>query len=624
VDIIDSLAKLGVPKEAIDPSSLDGLTSVSGSTEISIICGGCGSKKRIKVSSALRTVRRSGRYKCLSCGIKEKHEDPAYQASHSSGVKSSWTAEKRQRQSAISKDMWADPTFAEKVRQSSTDTWSSGELRAAASDRTKSLWENPEYRAKYEALWADVSWREQDSRRIRDLWRTEAYRARQEAFKRTEEHRSLQSELARKRWEDPAYRSLVVESQKLLWDDPEVRARMSEAVTALWKDPEYLRKQREAAEDPGLIAVKSANAKRQWENPDVRQSIVDGIKLAWEDPDYRQRASEIAKRQWEDPAYRQNQAEQRANMLRDGKDSILERTAQNLLSSLGVEYVRHHVVGYFEFDLFIPAANLLIECNGEYWHSLRKSQDAAKFTYVDRYFPEYRVLYLWERDFLNPGLIRQKLVSELLGGDEPPVPPIDFSLRDVAVRPVGFRDPLPGSYYSSPEEFLQAFHYAGFGRSAKAVYGAYLGDSLIGVAKFCSPVRQEVATSSGFAYGEVLELDRFCIHPQYQKKNFASWLLSRASSAAFSDNPVVRALVSFADSSFGHRGTIYRAANWGVAGFVRPGYHYVSPDGFVVHKKTLWDHASRNGFGESEYAAANGYVKVVGKEKIKFILLRVS
>ncbi len=620
---LEILVGMGVPESAVDRETLSDIVRVSGSSSIGVLCA-CGAKKTVKVASVIRTVRRSGVYRCMSCSITEKHKDPAYQKSHSAGIVESWTPEKRERQSAISKDLWSDPSFVEKVTDSSTEAWKSPERRREASIRTSSLWENPEYRALYEAMWADPGWREEDSKRIKAVWESPAYREKQEAFKSSPEHRDLQSDLAKRRWEDPSYKSMVIDSMNRLWSDPSLRKAMSDRVLELWKDPEYVEKQRLASLDPALMSIKSENAKRQWEDPKVRAAIISGIKEVWEDPEYRARASAISKKQWEDPTFREQQAIKRGQILAGGKDSILERTAQTLLTALGVPYVRHHVVGYFEFDLFIPGSNLLIECNGEYWHSLRKSQDAAKFTYVDEYFPQYRVLYLWERDFMNPGLIRQKLMAELVGVEGSSLEQRDFSFDDVVIRPLDAREKLPHSYYSAPEEFLQSFHYAGYGRSAKSVYGAFLGEELVAVCKFSTPVRQEVATSMSLRPRDVLELDRFCIHPLYQKKNFASWLVSRCSRRVFDDHPHVLSLVSFADSTFGHSGTIYRAANWSLLHVVRPDYHYLGLGGFVIHKKTLWDHARKNGHSEPDYALANGYVKVFGKEKLKFSLSRPS
>lgn len=169
-------------------------------------------------------------------------------------------------------------------------------------------------------------------------------------------------------------------------------------------------------------------------------------------------------------------------------------------------------------------------------------------------------------------------------------------------------------------EFLSKYHYIGFGRNAKKVYGAFLSGELIAVCKFSPVVRKEVATSMGIEPLQVLELDRFCIHPVYQKKNFASWFLSRCAKKIKEDVVQITRLVSFADSGQGHSGTIYKASNWMETGKTGASYVYIDAEGHVLNKKTLYGRACREFMKEREYAEKFGYSKQETPEKIKFIL----
>jgi hypothetical protein len=121
---------------------------------------------------------------------------------------------------------------------------------------------------------------------------------------------------------------------------------------------------------------------------------------------------------------------------------------------------------------------------------------------------------------------------------------------------------------------------------------------------------------------EVLELDRFCIHPNYQKKNFASWFISRCVDSVFSEFSGVKRLVSFADSTYKHSGTIYKASNWIMIGETKPSYHYMSEDGFVVNKKVLYSIASKFKMKETEYANKHNFVKYREEPKLKFVFDR--
>lgn len=187
----------------------------------------------------------------------------------------------------------------------------------------------------------------------------------------------------------------------------------------------------------------------------------------------------------------------------------------------------------------------------------------------------------------------------------------NFQVKNLKVRKISKQE---------ASKFLNEHHYSGFGRSGKAFFGAFLENEIAAVAKFAPVVRKEVATSIGIDHKLVLELDRFCIHPSFQKKNAASFILSRAVKLAKNEFPDSTHAVSFADPAHGHSGTIYTAAGWKKLGMTSKSYCYVGESGNVVNKKTLYGRAIRQGMSEKEYAESNGYEKVETPEKTKFVL----
>lgn len=308
----------------------------------------------------------------------------------------------------------------------------------------------------------------------------------------------------------------------------------------------------------------------------------------------------------------------RAKQLGDGFRSGLERAMASRLSSLGLVFIPQFEVGLYTWDFFLPDHSVLIDVDGEYWHADKKriAKDQAKLTYTERYYPEHRAFRLEERNFLNPNIV-DKIVRSIVGS-MPEIEPSDFSLSEVRVVRIGGKGE-PTALYS---DFLDAFHYAGRGRAGVSVYGAYLGDDLIAVCKFNSVTRTEVASSRGLKCKQVLELDRFCIHPKYQKKNFASWLISRCVFLVFSRHPDVRELVSFADETFGHSGIIYKASNWVLVGKTRPSYHYMDVSGLTINKKRVYDIASKLKMTEAAYVTKHGLERFVEKPKTKFVFPR--
>lgn len=186
-----------------------------------------------------------------------------------------------------------------------------------------------------------------------------------------------------------------------------------------------------------------------------------------------------------------------------------------------------------------------------------------------------------------------------------------FELTDLVFKPI--------SDIQQSVTLMEKYHYAGFGRYGCVNYGAYLDDKLIAVAKLSSPVRLEVAKSLKLEYSEVLELDRFCIDPAYQKKNLASYFLSRLVKHIRNTKKDITHLVSFADPSHGHLGVIYKAANWKKVKLVARSYEYRDNNGKSYHKKTIYNQARQVGLKELEYSISIGLTRSYTLRKIKYL-----
>ena len=283
--------------------------------------------------------------------------------------------------------------------------------------------------------------------------------------------------------------------------------------------------------------------------------------------------------------------------------SSVQNILYTLLDDLKVDYFKESEktrLGHYVFDCLIPVNNekkLLIEVQGDYWHTQDnvKRSDKAKFTYVERYFPDYEIMYIWEHEFR----VKEKALNRLkskLGID---LNIEAFSFDDVEIKEVT-KDDL--------KSFLNAYHYIGKGRGGKT-FGAYINDKLIACVVFSPPLRQNL----NHLFGDFVELSRFCIHPSYQKKNFASWLISRTI------KQVKKNIVAYSDTTVGHCGTIYKASNFRLLHEVDPDYWYTDKEGFVMHKKTLYGSATRSKMTESEYANLFGYVKKYGGKKLCYV-----
>jgi len=409
----------------------------------------------------------------------------------------------------------------------------------------------------------------------------------------------------RERWAGGAYREAmvgklrdwcldnrkeIVERLLKFWADPQARENRAKLSSELWDREEYQKLVSESIKD-------SFTAERR---------VAVGVEnnRRWQDADYRERIKIAISRTmtelWADEAQRAKWAVGRSKQPRI---SSLQVSLYEYLDNLGVNYVREGpdtTVGFYVFDCKIATAHgrsLLIECQGDYWHSLPKTirNDRAKFTYINRYFPEYEIMYIWEHEFSAKDRVLDRLKTKL--GIKPDT--VDYQFGQLQHARID---------RNLSNEFLTKYHYLGASRGGSD-YGLWLGDTLIAVSRFGPLPRQNMAHQ--FPNGAV-ELARLCVHPNYHKKNLLSWWLARL----VKDHQVV---VAFADTTVGHLGTVYKASNFKLHHTTQSDYWYADKDGYVMHKKTLYNRAVNLKLTESEFAAEYGYIKKWGGPKLCFL-----
>jgi hypothetical protein len=349
--------------------------------------------------------------------------------------------------------------------------------------------------------------------------------------------------------------------------------------------------------------------------------------------EFRKAASERSKKLWSDEKFRTKMIEV-LNKNRHKSYNVVESSLQKILYSilddLKIEYnkegqdttvgpitISNKVFGGYKFDCKINKfgkmqKDLLIECNGNYWHSdkINKGADIAKSTFLSKYYSDkYDLLVLWEHEFRSRGLIETIIRKKI--GLETEFKIVDFKFKDVIIGESIMSDDM--------KCLFAKYHYmANIGRSGSLRYGAYYNGILIAAAIFSRPTRNESAIRLDCKLNEVYELSRFVIHPSYQKKNFASYFLA-ITRKLISKEYEPKMLYTFADTTYGHDGTVYKAAGWKFDGEIKPDYWYRGSDNAWFHKKTIWDHASKNGVTENQYALEHNLHKVIGKKKLRYI-----
>lgn len=338
--------------------------------------------------------------------------------------------------------------------------------------------------------------------------------------------------------------------------------------------------------------------------PNDRQRRSETSKQLHADPHYRSKVSAAIRLKWMDQEYRERILSKLHSITISRQQLIL----YDLLQSLGVEFKPEYIIGPWTFDCFLPDLNILIECQGDYWHSLpdRIKKDERKANYIHKFYERMRLVYFWESAFKQPGLVMTEL--EAITGKS--IKAANFELSDVRIAAVD-RD--------EARALLEKYHYSGTCGNNSVRYGVFLNDQLIGVCSFGQVTRLESIKDLGVDSGQYMELTRLCIKPGYNKHNLVSMLLGKSLRSLRMSNRDLRAIVTFADNTYGHDGTVYRAANFLEAGTSPPSYWYVDIGGWAIHKKTVWDKAKARGLSEEDYAAECGYQRIDGSTKTKFV-----
>lgn len=139
---------------------------------------------------------------------------------------------------------------------------------------------------------------------------------------------------------------------------------------------------------------------------------------------------------------------------------------------------------------------------------------------------------------------------------------------------------------------------------------------MIGVCTFATPCSEAIRR---FVFGKefvdhVTEFHRLHIL-DCTPKNTESWFISRCLKRLKQDNPIIWGVITYADSTEGHNGTIYKATNAIPAGTTTARKFYLDQDGRLRHPRQCGVNIS------TEEARRRGWKPVTRGSKYRFIYL---
>jgi hypothetical protein len=432
------------------------------------------------------------------------------------------------------------------------------------------------------------------------------------------EYKASLSTRMKEQWLDNEYRAARVQSSLKLWSDDDFKKKMltifnsDEYRNNLIKSHntiEFINKMKEVGNRNWSDSEYSSRMKDIFDSPEYRSSISKAMIDKWTDEEYRMKMRAV----YDSEEFKAKMRTVNENMP---KVSSIQIQLYSVLDDLGIKYYREYndkeddletKIGPYSFDCVIPLKEktLLIECQGDYWHSSDKAiiRDRQKSSYISNNLPNHEVKHLWEHEFKCRVKIIE-LIKYWTGKTQFEL--IEYDFDEVLINRCHAKD---------YRLLLSKYHYLSNAGKGGIAFGAILNNELIAVCVFSPLGRQNMPWNKN----TTRELSRLCIHPRYQKRNFASWFVSRCLKQLDSKYKTV---ISYCDTTFNHDGAVYKACNFILDGEVKPDYWYVSNDGWVMHKKTLYNHAVSMKMTEKEFANYNGYTKTYGDKKLRFVFSR--
>lgn len=165
--------------------------------------------------------------------------------------------------------------------------------------------------------------------------------------------------------------------------------------------------------------------------------------------------------------------------------------------------------------------------------------------------------------------------------------------------------------------FIHEHHYSrGSHNGPSPCFGLFEGEALIGCLMIATPCSENVRAS---VFGvelkqHVRELHRLAIIDD-TPKNAESWFISRCLKLMRSVRPDIWALLSFADTTVGHTGGIYRATNAMYCGMSSPARFFEDSEGRLRHPR-------QNGVNISvAEATSRGWTAVRRRAKHRYLFL---
>ena len=177
------------------------------------------------------------------------------------------------------------------------------------------------------------------------------------------------------------------------------------------KSKEHKQKIRESlkryCQTPEGKIKRSKAAKKNWQNSEYRKQRSEWLQNKWKEEEFRESVSKFQRSKVNSEETKEKMSKARIQFLKNNdfdwlKPSSIELKVKEQLDMLGIRYIQQKMIVFenriFYLDFYIPHLRLVIECNGDYWHSLPERVERDKI--LEKYVKSTGrdIIFIWEHE----------------------------------------------------------------------------------------------------------------------------------------------------------------------------------------------------------------------------------
>jgi len=180
-------------------------------------------------------------------------------------------------------------------------------------------------------------------------------------------------------------------------------------------DEEYRKKIKADRNKPAYKNRIRKTLRAYMRKPGIRESVIRKSRAYYDKPGSRERIGRLTKTALSKPEVRAKMREARKLKVFPVKDTGIEVKIQDFLKQLKIEFFTHKYMNIehgYQCDILIPSMNMIIECDGDYWHKYPIGRNIDRIRTKELKNAGFTVLRLWEREIneMNIGEFKRYVI----------------------------------------------------------------------------------------------------------------------------------------------------------------------------------------------------------------------